>query len=306
MGYSLCLYMNDVGSWDKSIVSVHMFARGLVSRFGRMPGVDLRAVVNPRMDAEGEGVPQCDVLLIHDYFASDKRDFAFDVGEIRKRARKIALFLEFGSIDADMSFTYLPTWCKPVGPQRIIELPCEHSLLAQTTRPKNVRKVLLDHNYWRMGVDGKYTIDNICLEIYRDLAPLRGRFDFYQLDRFPEDSQVRPSWIVPLPMMPYPEYLAKTADMGTFVMTHPGSYNHTVIDMAARGIRVIAVAGCASAYLARPLNLLEVGGPEEIRTSLENLDKLPKFGPQLMATTDMDEVVRIMHEQFCQWKREEI
>ena len=48
-----------------------------------------------------------------------------------------------------------------------------------------------------------------------------------------------PDWVHKVPKAGYPEYLKLTAPYENFIVTHVGSYEHSIIDMAARGIRVL-------------------------------------------------------------------
>lgn len=280
-------------------MSTHMFARGIVSRFSRIANVDIRAVISPTFDPHGNLIPPCDVLLVHHYFINKENDFSFDVEEIRKRARKVALFLELGSDLADMSFTYQPTCCKPVGAEVVIPLPCEQELLAQTTRPKTNNAVLLDHDYKRPNVDV------LCAEIYRVIEPLRDKIEFYQLERFAEKDRFRPDWVRPIPVMPYLDYLRATARMAAFVVTHPGSYNHSIVDMAARGTRVFAPKGCVSSYLSTPMGVTEVDDLVELRDHLDLLPRMPPATTRLKETNDVSIATHIMHNQFLAWKMED-
>jgi len=47
-----------------------------------------------------------------------------------------------------------------------------------------------------------------------------------------------PPWVRSIREAIYPSYLAETAPFETFLVTHPGSYEHSIIDMAARGSQV--------------------------------------------------------------------
>ena len=52
-------------------------------------------------------------------------------------------------------------------------------------------------------------------------------------------GHVFPDWLKLIPASSYTEYLKATAPYENFLMGHPGTYEHSIIDMAARGIRTI-------------------------------------------------------------------
>ena len=70
-------------------------------------------------------------------------------------------------------------------------------------------------------------------EYIKDLNP---EYTFYQLTK---DGKTVADYIKPIMMGNYQEYMERTAQIETFIQCHRGSYEHSVIDMAARGIRVL-------------------------------------------------------------------
>lgn len=125
-----------------------------------------------------------------------------------------------------------------------------------------------------------------------------------QLERSPDI--VRPSFIETIPIQSHDEYLAATACFETFLATHAGSYNHTAIDMALRGSRVINPATMSDIfvgtfvpkYQSDELDMVVVRTMEELEATLS--DHRPGL-PQLGKATDLDEVVAIMDRDFQAW-----
>lgn len=307
MSYELVIYGNDPGSWDKCYVSTHMITHGLVEEFSALAAqgvMALKAVINSQKDPLGQTIPPCDVLLVHNYFASMEREFSFDVAEIKKRVRCLALFLELGAVNADISFTYQRTLCKRTGYEVIIPQP----YIAGLTRvvEKTPRSLLLDHDYPRGGWPGNWDEfvakgEGHCKEIYEILEPLHSRFEVFQLERFPQVRQHKPRWLKLIPQTYFPDYLRMTERIETFIPTHPGSFNHTVVDMATRGSRILAVTGYLSHELATNVGATVVGSWLDLRRLLLGYDRLPAVHPKLGSCTSMDRVVRIMDAEFRQF-----
>jgi len=304
--YSLTLLASDQGDWTRCKMSTHMLARGLAEEFEALEGVDLVKVVDPRIDRMGVSVPECDVLLVHDYFPSISEEFGFNVDAMHKRVKCIALFLELGAVNADISFSYQRTVCKRTGYSVIIPAP----YVRKYTRvvEKTPRTILLDHDYplggWPHGMDD-FVLHGAghCKKLYTVLEQFKTDFEFYQLERFPEARKWKPKWIKLVPQTNYPDYMIQTERMESFIATHPGSYNHTVVDMAARGTRIFSVYGHLSQALTDLLGVTVFGHTADYSRALRVYDQLPSYAPKLAACTPMDQVVRIMDREFSAFLR---
>jgi len=140
----------------------------------------------------------------------------------------------------DYSFTFLPS----SGEQ--IPLPALCGVLRASMEgvEKLPKSVLLDHHWsWTGGYALNGSNPNLwCARLYEWLEPLKDSIVVGQMESLNHEriSGIPiPSWVRRVPNAFYPEYLRTTAPFENFVMTHPGTYEHSTVDMAARGIRVL-------------------------------------------------------------------
>jgi hypothetical protein len=238
-------------------------------------------------------IPATDFSLIHECFDSPiyKR-----LLEIRAATRhKIMGFMEiiFPSTLIDRGFCFLPNpW--PMAEQ--IRLPCLRSLLdAHNSVEKFAGSILLDHGWIEKG-----KVTDWLPRLYEWLAPLKDR-TIAQLRHPLCESVPLPPWVHSIPQANYPTYLAQTATYETFIMTHPGSYEHSIIDMAARGIRVLVPFGDGRPF-CNP-SIIEDLGLETFSTGEELLSLLSVPVPHVPVSpdrfNDMPQVVAQI-DAYCQ------
>lgn len=260
--------------------SFQMIAWGLWREFWAMPHVAVRyqSVYDPV-----DGKPT-DFILAHYYFGS-----ALNKAVLMRRPsvrHEVLLFMEIpnGPPLFDRCFTYLPF--PQFGYCEQIECPCLLDAIAAHNAPKRPRTVLLDH-YWRdHAAKGK----DFSAKLHEWLAGTP--YEVSQLRRLDNDADFAfPPWVRQIPELPYPDYLDATADQETFVLTHIGSYEHSIIDMVARGTRVIipSIDGVPQAPrgLVERLNLPTFADRDELLALLSSpvVDPLPPG-----ALTDMPQV----------------
>jgi hypothetical protein len=161
------------------------------------------------------------------------------LAELRKRAKyKTMSFMELplSKEYVDYCFIYLPQTtfqhCEE------ISLPCLSSALNEHISTKVPGSILLDH----MWPPYHRTQKEWSQYLYEWLSSYRkhAKCSISQLRRGGcESIEKFPPWVTPIPEKPYTEYLDATAHFETYILTHPGSYEHSVIDMAYRGTRVL-------------------------------------------------------------------
>jgi len=265
-----------------------MIAFALWEEFSKLPHVTL--LYYPSQFCEE--IPESDFALIHDYF-----DYGIytRLEYVRCKTRyKIMTVMEFGNdsplVDHSFSFIQLPWQSVDYVP-----LPCFRRLIEAHTAPKLAHSILLDHQ-WLSHTDKSLT-DRSRL-FYEWMEPLKVSHTFAQLRRSNCEWMEPPPWMRSIPEIGYPAYLDETAGYETFILTHHGSYEHSVIDMVARGTRVLVP------FIGRPfcqpsmienLNLSTFSNQEELLALLQNLpapSPTDKF-------TDMPEVVARI-DAYCQ------
>jgi hypothetical protein len=271
--------------------SNQMLAYGLWSEFSRLSHVTL-AYQDSEEPVDVAG-PRCDVALLHCFL---QRPIFHQIPQLRSRVSGALIgFSELPTPDCDIQFTFLDS-----GRSDAIHLPCPclADLLREHTRSKRPGTILLDHAWgpylkMRSSADWSSRIQEWLL---RDDGPAAATGMVYQLDRAGQGGE-RHNSITPIPEASYRAYLQMTERMETFIVTHRGSYEHSVIDMAARGTRVLVPESDGAPFI--PRELVARLGLETFknRGDLENLLAHPKPpDPQtvLRHCTDMPQVVSII------------
>jgi hypothetical protein len=280
---------------DGITVPMQMFAWGLWEEFSRMEHVSLAY-----HGAESRELPKRVfdfVLVIH----SDRHVWLFDDSAVLHAVagRKIIWAMEVPAARwVDYNFTWLPLPSGYTGEQ--VPLPCPHEMLRNSM--VGVRKlpggILLDHSYANpAGTFAEQDRSNRLWQarLVEWLTPLCGTRRFAQLQRRDCGGDT-PDWIDRVPWCGYPEYLRLTAPYENFIMTHPGSYEHSVIDMAARGIKVLVPTenGVPFTPIAGALGLRTFSTREELLSLLD----YPDHTDRASLCTDMSEVAARI-DRYC-------
>ena len=223
------------------VCSNHMIAWGLWEAFGRMSHVTL-----DYQDSDSPITAQgpWDHVLIHAYFGAPIYDVLPAIRQQTQGEIMLTMEVPHPSPLLDRQFTFLKS---PLLNAEHTPLPCLTGLLAKHIQSKEPGSVLLDHVWlpivgtpmdWcpriRQWLDGYATAQLTKPEQayagHRCAQLCRGGCE--------AEEQLPFGWRG-IPEMSYPSYLAATATFENFIVTHPGSYEHSIIDMAARGIRVL-------------------------------------------------------------------
>ncbi len=319
--YRLMLVSNSKPDTPQGIFcSAQMLGWGLWEEFSKLPHVTLTY-----QNAEEPLKPHpVDFTLLLCYFAG--RIYS-QMREVRAMtSRRIINFMELGHPPEtliDYNFTYLPHQCH-WGPSEQIEFPYVGSLLSKSVQEKWSGSVLLDHSWPISLLRGPQEL--WYNKLYPWLEPLKDSRKIGQLRRTNVDidpdvnwklksdpiislqgrkladafkGQIPvPDWVQSIPECCYPEYLERTAPYENFVLTHPGSYEHSIIDMAARGIKVLVPVQDGRSFIPRAL-VNRLGFPtfetkEELYALLDAPNSVKRdFG------TDMPEIVRRI-DKYCQ------
>ena len=285
MDYSLMLVTLDKpGSPEDIFLCYQMLGWGLWEEFAKLSHVSLR-YQDPSKPLQKDPV---DFMLIHMPSLKWHLNQVFDLRKIVRK--KVISFLEFPlrPIFADLvdyDFTYLQ------GGSEQIPFPYVSSLLKESTSTKIQGSILLDHS-WN---DGECWNERL----WEWLEPLKKTVG--QLRRLEhERGRELPSWICSIPKSNYCDYLKNTAEYETFILTHPGTYEHSIIDMVHRGIRVLMPIEngrtFAPAEIVRSLGLETFSSRNELLSLLEHPVKNNRRKSVL---TDMPEVVRRI-DAYCQ------
>lgn len=226
--------------------SNQMIGWGLWSEFSKLDHIILRYYkseltngVTPEEWKTGlSDMDEVDFTLIHSYTPGPI--FA-EMETVRAKTKHQVLWVsEQPFRGMDKCFTFLP-----FGGTEQIPLPAPLNVLdtSLTGVQKLPGSVLLDHAWgWIPGYDNfEGDPPNLWLNRFydwlKDYDGAVGQMESPVNEKM--SNIVIPDWVQKIPNSFYPEYLKLTAPFENFVMTHPGSYEHSIIDMAARGIRVL-------------------------------------------------------------------
>lgn len=263
-----------------------MITWGLIDGFGRLP-VRL-AVVDIMKDPLAISAPGGDVALLHATFAGNN-GFTVDIARIKARYKKLVLFLEAYSPLVDHVFTYRADEAAR-NPARTtyVRMPAPLELLVRTQPPQHQR-IMLDHD-WPVP---EHHLSYMPW-LYECCAPLVQRgYSFAQLGQ--REPSNPPLWLEIVPPLTYAAYVAALSKAGTFVVTHSGSYNHSIVDAACLGLRVLARRGAVCADLVRNANVLEFDDGADFMRLLQDHRPPPDIRARC---TEFRDVVRMMDMEF--------
>jgi|SRR5208282_184040 len=301
--------------------SNQMLGWGLYNEFSKLPHVTL-AYVNSDMPESLSRQSPVDFTLLHCYFAAPIFDYMAQLRALT--SRRIINFMELGLGDGyvDQNFTYLP-WQSHWAPTEQVEFPFVGELLCSQTSVKLPHSILLDHSWPLSLLKGPQELWYD--KLYKWLGPLKDSRKIGQLRRtrididFDTNLSLKnesvnlqgrtltnihegqipiPDWVRSIPESCYPEYLERTAPYENFILTHPGSYEHSIIDMAFRGIKVLIPIQDDLTFVPKAI-INRMGFPtfqteKELLTLLETPNLVNRdFG------TDMPEIVRRI-DAYCQ------
>ena len=307
-------YTLTIGSWydgqgpSNINCSARMLGWWLNEAFGQLEHVVVRRIIAP-----AELTEACDFLLVHTYLG-ERFPLHRELVRMRLFARYgVINFLESVLPGADLQVLYLP-----VPGCMYANLPISRSVLQAFVAEKVPGSVLLDHLWpnW-LGTEREWTV-----RLYTWLEQLGRTQDVAQValqstdparagavaqSRTFVDGQA-PSWVQGLTLQTYYPYLEATAAYETFVVTHAGSYNHSVLDMAARGIRVLVprspdVGPFVPEEVIKDLGLATFGTCEELAALLAAPVDRAFWDSRMAVCTDMFTVARDV-DRWCQQRLE--
>jgi hypothetical protein len=183
-------------------------------------------------------MPEADFTLIHSYTPSS---ILTELGTVRAKTRQHVLWMsEYSYPGVDRCFTFLPCPNAEQVPLPALLNVLDNSLVGVEKYPGSV---LLDHAWgWLPGYDNYVgSPPNLWLNRFYDwFQGYKGVVGQLESVNNEERSKtVIPDWVKKIPNSFFTDYLKLTAHFENYVMTHPGTYEHSIIDMAARGIRVL-------------------------------------------------------------------
>lgn len=300
INYSLCLYGKFSNSVEESLNSLERFSSSLLENFLKLKHVDLKVIQFDRKTEDNpettfDKIPKCDFLLTSLYTKNVTSNGHVAKGKVNYKA---CIFLENKIASWDYSFGHLRENISECH----IPYPCSKRFFKY--KEKIPKTILLDDHNQQIGF-GK----DISVEITDWLNELVDQgYKIYQLTK--KNDVPNSKIIEPIFKCNYKEYMEKTSQIESFIMTHPGSYEHSVIDMVARGTRVFVPIdqGIFKRYDQTegfvPIEIIEDFelGTFKNKEQLINLIKKPidnsNIEKHISMMTDMEEAVNIIDKTF--------
>lgn len=299
ISYSLCLYGEFENSVEESTNSLRRYSTGLLEHFLKLNHVDLKVVqfdwkTERNQEKTFEKIPKCDFLLTALYTLNVLNNHNLAKEKVNY---KTSTFLENKS-SWDYSFGNL----RESSPECYIPYPCSKRLLKY--KEKIPKTILLDDHNPEVGFGKDMSVQIMSwLEKFVDNG-----YKIYQLTK--KGDMPHSEIIEPIFKCNYKEYMEKTSEIETFIMTHPGAYENSVIDMAPRGTRVLVpidqgtfkrydkTEGFIPMEIINDFELGTFKNKEELINLIEKPVDNSKIEKYISMMTDMEEVVSIIDKTF--------
>lgn len=270
--------------------SLGMNAWGLWHEFSKLPHVTLAFQHSEHDITAGH----TDFSLLHCLF--DAPVYVKNLGIVRALTRKrIINCMEISrsgkEVDKNFCFRNSLDW-HLTGHAPVTHAPCPY--ISALFKPCNPVKdsILLDHSWEHIP---NYPI--WCERLYEWLEPMKDLIKVGQITHGGIDN-LAPSWVEQIPTLGYTDYMEATSKYANYIVTHPESYGHSVVDMAARNIRVLVPMGDERPFspMTDELELETFKTKEELFAILNS----PRDGiDRLSRMTDMSKLVAMIDE-YCQ------
>ena len=185
-------------------------------------------------------VPMVDYIILGtlDCFYTEET-----MAPLRTKCKKIFSFLEIGE-PADFSFIYTDNYYRQRKENcEILPVPYGNFY---TNVEKEKNSILFDHSAYLdspIYTSPEYKAMEMTDKLLGWSEDLKDEYKMYSLlyggHQKEAVMKILPPFIQPIEQTNMAEYLKLTNKMETFVITHKGSYNLSVIDMLVRGMRII-------------------------------------------------------------------
>jgi hypothetical protein len=273
-------------SWREN-TSCSFFSEEFRDYFCALPHVEL---ITHHFD--DHNLPNADFALVHAY-----HEQAILMGKLLKsKVKKSSYFMEnhFDYLGYDHYFFYDPEFIKPRSDQTFIKIPLVKKYYE--VAPKRPKTLLLDHDANLFPFAGN-PLKDWNKKIWNILS--KDRCGYERIAQLGRHENNHPDFIEVIPKQSHQDYLNATKDFETYFITHLGSYNHTAVDMAVRGIRTIVPKGFVPVGLSQELGMIEVTTDEQIIAALKDhgagkvqIDKATEF-------SDLANKIDEYFQSFC-------
>ena len=270
---------------DKSKSSHTFLTWAACEYFKNRPGIEMSAYDFRALNH----VQSCDIVLFIGYSDSWQN---FNYGADLRRVtgcKKIVSIMEMACPGADASYVFLEGQ-----PGNFFQAPAWKSLYKNIEkRPKTL---LLDHP-WLPWTPSRPDIE-WTIKIQEWLRPLTGWEKYHLLEKHTKHFLAPGETFIEYSA--FPQYIEATDRIENFILSHSGSYEFSIIDFAARGIRVIA-PWCMDNTLTRHFDVPRFRNQQDLLKILNTPVDTNYWNHQIDRCTDYQEIFNAMEEDFRGW-----
>ena len=246
-------------------------------------------------------LPKVDFVIVVVYIGTDSDRMDFREIKSKTGCKKIVNLRESYLKEADYNYVFNPV--NKLKDSKLIKFPAPLQLLKNTQ--KESKTILIDHYLEPNNTKIDWT--NRIVEWVRTV---KDEFRVYRMIRFSPKSgysakvdevETIKDFEVPIIYAPYPEYLNITNSIETFIVTHHECYPHSVIDMVARGIRVMSPPNMIPKVMTDELGIVVFHNKQDFINKLKQQINKKNLNTLRFKLLDYDKVGLIMYEDFKGW-----
>jgi len=242
-------------------------------------------------------IPDVDFIIANELDIFFRKD---SITMLKSKCKRVFSFLEIGEL-CDFSFIFHPLYHRQF-PEKCKIVPAPFSGRFYKNEEKEKNTLLLDHSAWLGQPEHVIQAQERTHEIFTWLEDLKDEFKIYSMVYGSKQGEyalnIMPKYVTPIMPCPFLEYLGKTNKMETFVVTHKGSYNLSVIDMLVRGVRVISYPGFIPQYNVERFEIPLYKDKESFLEAVRAPIDKNHWDKQVEKCTSVQELSEVLNEQF--------
>ena len=241
--------------------------------------------------------PEADFIIVNEldvFFRTDS------LAMLKTKCKRVFSFLELGEL-CDFSFIFHPLFYRQKEENcKLVPAPYNGRFYKNIKKEK--KSLLLDHSAWLGQTDDIIQKRENSHEIYKWIEELKDEFKIYSMVYGSKQGEAAlellPKYVTPIMPCPFLEYLENTNKMETFIVTHKGSYNLSVIDMLVRGIRVISHPDFIPQYNVDRFEIPLYNDKETFLSAVRAPIDKSHWDKQIEKCTSIQALAEVLHEQF--------
>lgn len=232
-------------------------------------------------------LPHCDFALVIS-FPTKMDENQFQMIKAKTNAKQVVTLGEHDFIRLGCDFSFVFDEAHAKSKCKFISLPCPKNLMEVTTKTDSV---LIDHCWVPyVGTELDWT-DRIVAWCEGLPIPIHRAIKFEQ-----EWEKIK-YYERPLPPTNYIDYLSQTKTFSHFIVTHKETYGYSVIDMAARGTKILCPPGFLPDCMIKPLEASVFSTKSQMLAAIQS-----KGSPDVLnRCIDHQEIAAILDRYFRQF-----